>query len=108
MELIQQYQIILVNLNPTIGSEINKTRPCVVLSPNELNKYLSTIVIAPITNTSKAYPTRIELNNETTTGWVVLDQIKTIDRKRLIKTLGKLNEKEIVEVKAVIKETFVD
>lgn len=108
MELIQQYQIILVNLNPTIGSEINKTRPCVVLSPNELNKYLSTIVIAPITNTSKVYPTRIELNNETTTGWVVLDQIKTIDRKRLIKTLGKLNEKEIVEVKAVIKETFVD
>ena len=105
---IKQYQIVLVNLDPTIGSEMKKTRPCVIISPDEMNKYLQTIIIAPITNSSKSYPTRVVLKNSKVKGWIVLDQIRTIDRLRLIKSLGILTEKEITQVKSVIKETFVD
>ena len=108
MELINQYEIVLVNLDPTIGSEIKKTRPCVVISPNEMNKYLNTIVIAPMTSTSKSYPTRIEINSNNKKGWIVIDQIRTVDRKRISKVFGKLSEKEILEVKNVMRETFVD
>lgn len=108
MELINQYEIVLVNLDPTIGSEIKKTRPCVVISPNEMNKYLNTIVIAPMTSTSKSYPTRIEINSNNKKGWIVIDQIRTVDRKRISKVFGKLNEKEILAVKNVMRETFVD
>ena len=107
MEL-SQYQIVLVNLNPTVGSEMKKTRPCVIISPNEMNKYLQTIVLAPMTSSSKNYPTRAEVNHEKKKGWIVLDQIRTIDRQRIIKILGNLTEKEIVKVKAVLKETYVD
>ena len=106
--MINQYEIVLVNLDPTIGSEIKKTRPCVVISPNEMNKFLNTIIIAPITSTSKVYPTRIEIKGKTTKGWVVIDQIRTIDKNRIIKIFGKISEKEILEIKSVIKETFVD
>jgi len=105
---IKQYYIILVNLDPTIGSEIKKTRPCVVISPNEMNRYLQTIVIAPITTTSKSYPTRIEITHENKTGWIVLDQIRTIDKQRILKELGKLSKSEIKEVKAIMKETYID
>ena len=105
---IEQYQIILVNLDPTIGSEINKTRPCLVISPNEMNKHLDIIIIAPITSTSKPYPTRVEFSNDNTKGWIVIDQIRTIDRLRVIKILDKLSSKEIAKVKSVIRETFVD
>jgi mRNA interferase MazF len=108
MEIINQYEIVLVNLDPTLGSEINKTRPCVVVSPNEMNKFLNTIVVAPITSTSKSYPTRIEISGKTTKGWIVIDQIRTIDRRRILRIVGKLSEKEILEVKSVMKETFVD
>ena len=108
MELINQYEIVLVNLDPTIGSEIKKTRPCVVISPNEMNKYLNTIVIAPMTSTSKSYPTRIEINSNNKKGWIVIEQIRTVDRKRISKVFGRLSEKEILEVKNVIRETFVD
>lgn len=108
MELISQYEIVLVNLDPTIGSEIKKTRPCVVISPNEMNKFLNTIVIAPMTSTSKPYPTRIEVTKNNKKGWIVIDQIRTVDRKRITKIFGKLSENEILEVKNVLKETFVD
>jgi mRNA interferase MazF len=107
MEL-RQYQIVLVNLNPTIGNEIKKTGPCVVISPNEMNRFLHTIVLAPMTSSSKNYPTRVEVNHDKKKGWVVIDQIRTVDRKRVIKILGDLTEKEITEIKAVLKETFVD
>jgi mRNA interferase MazF len=107
MELTQ-YQIILVNLDPTLGSEMKKTRPCVILSPNEMNKYLQTIVIAPITSSSKSYPTRVEINPDQIKGCIVLDQIRTIDRQRVIKVLGNLNEIGIKNVKAVLKETYID
>ena len=107
MEL-KQYQIVLVNLDPTIGSEMKKTRPCVILSPNEMNKYLQTIVIAPMTSNSKPYPTRVGVKHNKTKGWVVLDQIRTVDRIRIVNILGTLHDKEIADVKAVLKETYVD
>ena len=86
MEL-KQYQIVLVNLDPTIGSEMKKNRPCVIISPNEMNKYLQTIVIAPMTSSSKPYPTRVEIKYNKTKGWIVLDQIRTVDRQRIVKIL---------------------
>lgn len=107
MEL-SQYEIVLVNLDPTAGSELKKTRPCVIISPNEMNKYLQTIVVAPMTTTSKPYPTRIEVRHNKQKGWMVIDQIRTIDRNRIIKILGVLNEREIAKAKAIIRETFVD
>ncbi len=107
MEL-KQYQIVLANLDPTVGSEIKKTRPCVIISPNEMNKYLQTIVVAPMTSSSKSYPTRIKVKHNKTKGWIVIDQIRTIDRQRIIKILGTLVDKEINNVKAVLKETYVD
>jgi len=107
MELTQ-YEIVLVNLDPTIGSEMKKTRPAVIISPNEMNKYLNTVVIAPMTSSSKNYPTRVEVNHNKTKGWIVLDQIRTIDRQRITKKLGSLTSKEIERVKSVLKETFVD
>ncbi len=105
---LNQYQIVLVNLDPTIGSEIKKTRPCVVISPNELNKYLRTIVIAPMTTKSRKYPTRILVKQDDNTGWIILDQIRTIDKKRVIKSLGRLSRQKIKEIKFIIKETYVD
>ena len=107
MELIQ-YQIVLVNLDPTIGSEIKKTRPCVIISPNEMNKYLRTVVISPMTTKSKKYPTRIEVKHDSKIGWIVLDQIRTVDRQRIIKVLGRLSKPEIKELKAILKETYID
>lgn len=106
--IISQYDIVLVNLEPTIGSEMKKTRPCVVLSPNEMNKFLQTIVIAPITSSSKPYPSRVEIKNLHTTGWIVIDQIRTVDRKRILKCMEKLGMGEIKKVKDIIRETFVD
>ena len=107
MEIIQ-YQIVLVNLDPTIGSEMKKTRPCAIISPNEMNNHLETIVIAPITNSSKPYPTRLKISHNKITGWIVLDQIRTVDRKRIIKILDTLTAKEIEKVKSILKETYVD
>jgi mRNA interferase MazF len=105
---INQYEIILVNLDPTIGSEIKKTRPCVVVSPNEMNKYLNTVVIAPMTSQSKSYPTRIPVKHDNKNGCIVIDQIRTIDKQRIIKTIDSLTLKEIENVKNIIRETFVD
>jgi mRNA interferase MazF len=105
---IKQYEIFLVNLDPTIGSEIKKTRPCVIISPDVMNKYLRTLVIAPMTTSSKNYPTQVEIKHDNKIGWIVLDQIRTVDKQRVLKGLGKLSKPEIKEVKAVIKETYVD
>jgi mRNA interferase MazF len=105
---IKQYDIVLVNLDLTVGSEIKKTRPCAVISPNEMNKYLSTVIIAPMTSQSKPYPTRVKVMHDNKNGWIVLDQIRTIDRQRIIKILDNLTDKEIEKVKLIIKETFVD
>lgn len=107
MEL-NQYEIVLVNLDPTIGSEVKKTRPCLILSPDEMNRHLQTIVIAPITSSSKNYPSRIEITGKSTKGWVMIDQIRTIDRLRIIKVFHPISDREIQKIKSVLKETFVD
>ena len=105
---VKQYQIVLVNLDPTLGSEIQKTRPCVIVSPNEINDNLRTVVIAPMTSTSRKYPTRVKVKHNSQEGWVVMDQLRTIDKIRIVKKFGSLSEKEIRECKRVIRETFVD
>ena len=105
---LNQYSIVLVNLDPTVGSEIQKTRPCVIISPNEMNKYLQTITVAPMTTQSKNYPTRLEVKHNDKIGWIVIDQLRSIDKQRIIKVLDKLTDKEILKIKMIIKETFVD
>ena len=107
MEIVQ-YAIVLVNLAPTLDSEIQKTRPCVVVSPNEMNKHLNTIIIAPMTSSLKEYPTRVAVNHNSKKGMIALDQIRTVDKKRILKILGKLNKTEIQSTKKVLKEMLVD
>jgi mRNA interferase MazF len=107
MEL-KQYYVILVNLDPTIGSEIKKTRPCVVLSPDEMNKYLNTIVVAPMTTNMRKYPTRVQVEHNGKKGMITIDQIRSIDKMRIIKVFDKLTKSEIKKCKEIIKETFVD
>jgi len=107
MEL-NQYTIVLVNLDPTVGSEIKKTRPCVIISPNEMNKFLNTIVVAPMTTNLKKYPTRISVEHNGKKGMIVIDQIRTVDKKRIIKIFDELTKSEIKKCKDIIKETFVD
>ena len=107
MEL-RQYQIVLANLDPTVGSEIKKTRPCVIISPDEMNKHLQTIIIAPMTSQSKTYPTRFEVIHDHIRGWIIIDQIRTIDKQRIVKILDELSVKEIILVKSMIMDTFVD
>ncbi len=105
---VNQYDVVLVNLDPTIGSEIRKTRPCVIISPNEMNRHLRTVVIAPMTSKSHAYPTRVRISHKKVDGFVVIDQVMTIDKRRIVKSLGKLTTDETKAVKAVIQETYVD
>ncbi len=106
--VINQYDVLLINLDPTIGHEIKKVRPCLVISPNEMNESIQTVIIAPMTKKSHKYPTRIQVDFENKEGWIVIDQIRTVDRKRLIKRLGKIKKKEIEEVKNALKEMLVD
>ena len=97
-----------MNLDPTIGHEIKKTRPCLVISPDEMNHNINTVIIAPMTTKSHAYPTRIPVKFDGKQGWIVLDQIRTVDNIRLVKHLGIITKKEVSEVKSVIKEMLVD
>ena len=105
--IVNQYEIILVNLEPTLGSEIKKTRPCVVISPNEMNHYLRKILIAPITSTLKKYPTRIGMTHDNVKGMIAIDQIRTIDKQRIVKNIGNLDPETIKQTKQVIEETYV-
>ena len=103
--MFSQYSIVLVNLDPTIGSEIKKTRPCVIISPNEMNFNINTVIIAPMTSKSRNYPTRIKIYDNS---FIVLDQIRTIDKQRIIKKLGNLDIEAILQIKQIIKEMLVD
>ena len=105
---IRQYEVYLINLDPTIGHEIKKTRPCLVISPDEMNKNVKTVMIAPMTTKSHPYPTRIKVTLMKTRGWIVLDQIRTVDKKRLVKRLSRIHEESIKKVKSVIREMLVD
>ena len=106
--VVEQYDVYLINLSPTIGHEIKKSRPCVIVSPNEMNEYIGTVIIAPMTTKSKKYPTRVPVSFQKKAGWIVLDQIRTVDKRRLIKKLGNIGETTINEVKSVIKEMLID
>lgn len=106
--VINQYDVYLVNLDPTVGHEIKKTRPCLVISPDEMNNNISTVIIAPMTTKSHSYPTRIPVKFEGKNGWIVLDQIRTVDNIRLVKRLGQISKKEILAVKKILIEMLVD
>src|SRR3990167_4268256 len=105
---IKQYEVYLINLDPTIGFEIQKTRPCLVISPDEMNRNIQTIIIAPMTTKSHGYPTRVKITFKRKTGWIVLDQIRTVDSKRLVGRLGRVTDDTITKVKTIIKEMLVD
>ena len=106
--VINQYDVFLINLDPTIGHEIKKTRPCLIISPNEMNRTIQTIIIVPMTTKSHNYPTRVPVKFEKKEGWIVLDQIRTVDRERLIKKLGKIKQREIEKIKSILQEMLVD
>lgn len=105
---IKQYEVFLIALDPTVGHELQKTRPCVVISPDEMNRNIQTVIIAPMTTKSHDYPTRVKITFQGKNGWIVLDQIRTVDKKRLVKKLGKINEITIRKTKAIIREMLVD
>lgn len=105
---INQYEVYWTDLDPTRGSEIQKTRPCVVISPNEMNHNINTVIIAPLTSTSKSYPTRVKIEFESKECWVVLDQLRCVDKSRLVRKAGVLDTDTILEIKDVIKEMLVD
>ncbi|AFM12665.1 type II toxin-antitoxin system PemK/MazF family toxin [Turneriella parva] len=106
--VVEQYDVFLINLDPTIGHEIKKTRPCLIISPNEMNGNISTIIIAPMTTVSRNYPTRVKTVFKKKTGYIVLDQIRTVDKARLVKKLGKVNIEAIGSVKSVLREMLID
>ena len=106
---IEQYSLYWVDLNPTKGAEINKIRPCVVISPSEMNENLQTIIIAPLTSRGReGYPTCVKVEINEKEGWIVLDQIRSIDKTRLCDQIGNLKPDEIIAVKSIIKEMLVD
>jgi mRNA interferase MazF len=105
---IRPLEHVLVNLDPTVGSEIKKTRPCFIISPIEMNTYQQTIVIVPVTSSSNPNPTRVEIKHHKTKGWIVGDQIRAVDRQRIIKIPGPLNAKETLKLKSVIFKTLVE
>ncbi len=106
--VINQYDVFLINLDPALGHEIKKTRPCLIISPNEMNRSIRTIIIAPMTTRSHNYPTRVPVKFDNKEGWIVLDQIRTVDRVRLVKKLGKIKQREIEKIKSILQEMLVD
>lgn len=106
--VIDQYDVWLVCLDPTVGSEIKKTRPCLVISPDEVNHAISTVVIAPMTTKSREYPTRVATSFHGKSGWIALDQIRAVDRCRLIKRVGHIGGVTIKNVRQKMREIYVD
>ena len=106
MTEVRRFEVHLVNLDPTQGSEIKKTRPCVIVSPDEMNRHIRTVIIAPMTSTRRAYPTRVDITFQRKKGQVVLDQIRTVDKTRLVRRLGTLPEARAREIAAVLREMF--
>lgn len=105
MEVVR-FQVYLVALDPTLGSEIQKTRPCVVISPDEMNRHIRTVIVAPMTTKGRDYPTRIDCSFQGKKAQVVLDQIRTVDKVRLVKLLGTLDSKNGDRVLQVLHEMF--
>jgi mRNA interferase MazF len=104
--VVNRFEVHLVNLDPTIGSEIQKTRPCLVISPDEMNHHIATVLVAPMTTRGRDYPTRVNCDFQGKVGQIVLDQIRTVDKTRLVKKLGKVNIEIQKEVLAVLMDMF--
>jgi mRNA interferase MazF len=104
--VINRFDVYLVSLDPTIGSEIKKARPCLVVSPDEMNHNIRTVIIAPMTTKGKPYPTRVPCRFKGKKGWVVLDQIRTVDRARLVKKLGIMERRTAALVLQTLREIF--
>ena len=104
--VVKRFEVHLVNLDPTLGSEIKKTRPCVVVSPDEMNRHIATVIVAPMTSQGQAYPTRVACKFQGKTGQVVLDQLRTVDKKRLVKRLGLIDRKTRQEILQKLAEMF--
>ena len=106
--VVNRFDVFLVNLDPTIGSEIQKTRPCVVVSPNEMNRYIATVIIAPMTTKGRTYPTRVVCQFQGKDGQIILDQIRTIDKTRLLEKLGQISQDEQKLVLDTLAEIFAE
>lgn len=105
-EEVRRGDVFLVGLDPARGREIQKTRPCVIVSPDELNAYLRTFIVVPLTSGGHAYPFRIPCRFEGRSGYVVIDQIRTVDRERLLRRLGKLSPSTLERILATLQEMF--
>ena len=105
--VVDQYDVYLINLDPTVGNEIKKTRPCVVISPNEMNHAISTVIVAPMTSKSRDYPTRVPISFQRKPGWIVLDQLRTIDKRRIVSRLGSIGREAVTEVKRLLAEMLI-
>ncbi len=103
---VSRFDVFLVCLDPTLGHEIKKTRPCVIISPDEMNRHIGTVIVAPMTSRGRAYPTRVNCTFQKVTGQVVLDQIRTVDKIRLVKRLGSLSPAVADQMLAVLNEMF--
>lgn len=104
--VVKRFDIFLVSLDPTVGSEIQKTRPCLVISPDEMNRNIRTVIIAPMTSAKKDYPTRVPCTFKKKQGQIVLDQIRTIDKARLVKKLGTIDSNAQSEIIFVLQRLF--
>ncbi len=104
--VVRRFDVYLINLDPTIGSEIQKTRPCLVISPDEMNRNIRTVIIAPITSSQKKYPTRVPCTFRKKQGQIVLDQLRTVDRTRLVQKLGTIDSKAQSDVISVLQRLF--
>jgi len=105
---VRRGEIWLVNLDPTVGSEIRKSRPCVIVSPPELNEYLRTLIVAPMTSKGFAAPFRVPMTHAGTKGLIVLDQIRTVDKVRLAKRLGAVSRRTLATTLAILRELFAE
>ena len=103
---MKRFDVYLINLDPTVGREIKKTRPCLVISPDEMNEYISTVIVAPMTSRIKNYPTRVTCVFQGAKGQIVLDQIRTVDKIRLIKKLGVIDDQAQYNVIEILQEMF--
>jgi len=106
--VMRRGDIHLVRLDPTLGSEIKKTRPCVVVSPDELNEHLRTVIVAPMTTGGHAYPWRIRCRFQKRSGFVALDQLRTVDQERLVRRLGEIGTDSLTEVLQRLQEMFAE
>ena len=104
--VVRRFEVYLVNLDPTLGSEIQKTRPCLVISPDEMNELIATVIIAPMTTKGRKYPTRVDCLFEGKEGQIVLDQIRTVDKVRLVRRLGRITASTQKEVLAILAQMF--